>query len=305
MSCPPGQILNPRTLRCIKTTSRIAQNLVNQGVIADYLVPAQQYRKTYRQPRPRKPCRIDQQRNPTTGRCRRVFQPYTRRQPLNQRRLLSEAPAVPVGMATVAPLGAGSGWIHNNCRNPHEVSSSDLPELIRMHNRKCITATHLHNKVAAGSSFTNSELVALRTAMRRRNPAYELPGRTYQKPPPEWQLYVASDFRSGPDYASVLIVDTTKALQGPNGVEYPNESIRVDLGFIPLKIDHTKCSAQTVLELTHRLASAHRLLKLSPDGEWKPIAGFPYSKRHWDTDGAERLTRLCMTLSKEITKLNP
>jgi hypothetical protein len=302
MSCPPGQILNPRTLRCIRTTSRIAQDLVKQGVIADYLVPIYQPRKTYRQPRARKPCRIDQQRNPTTGRCRRVYQPQTRRQPLNQRRQLSEGSAIPPGMATVAPLGAGPGWIQNNCRNPHDVVVSDLPEIIRLHNRKCITATHLHNKVAAGSQYTNSELVALRTAMRRRNPAYEIPGRTYRKPPPEWQLYVASDFRSGPDYASVLIVDTTKAVRGPNGVEYPPESIRIDLGFIPLRIGYTRCSAQTVLELTHRLAATHRLLKSGPDGEWKPVAGFPYSKRHWETDGVERLTRLCMTLSKELSR---
>lgn len=301
MSCPPGQILNPRTLRCIKTTSRIAQDLVNQGVIADYLVPAY-YRKTYRQPRVRKPCRIDQQRNPATGRCRRV---QTYKQPLNQRRQLSEPPAhIPAGMVTVAPLGAGPGWIQNNCRNPYDVTVSDLPELIRMHNRKCITATHLHNKLAAGNPLTEGELVALRTAMRRRNPAYELPGRIYRKPPPEWQLYVASDFRSGPDYASVLIVDTTKAIHGPNGVEYPADSIRVDLGFIPLRIGHTKCSAQTVLELTHRLASTHQLLKLDHEGEWKPIAGFPYSKRHWEIDGVERLTRLCMSLSKELTRLN-
>jgi len=55
-----------------------------------------------------------------------------------------------------------------------------------------------------------------------------------------------------------------------------------------------------VLELTHRLASMHRLLKLNPDGEWKPVAGFPYSKRYWETDGVERLTRLCSALIKRI-----
>jgi len=167
-----------------------------------------------------------------------------------------------------------------------------------------MTATQLHNKLVAGTQLTDGELSAVRTAMRRRNPAYELPGRTYRKPPSEWQLYVASDFRSGPDYASVLIVDTTKGVYGPNGVEYPSDSIRVDLGFIPLTLDHTRCSAQTVLELTHRLASTHRLLKSDPDGRWKPIAGFPYSKRYWETNGVERLTRLCMTLSKELTGLN-
>jgi hypothetical protein len=303
MYCPPGSILNPQTLRCIKTTSRIAHDLAQRGVIADYLVPAQ--RRTYRRPRQPRPCRFNEQRNPATGRCRKIgSQRQTRRQ-------LSEAPyRVPGGVSTTVPMGADLRWIQDNCRNTVDpvsrlpFSHYDLPDIVRLHDRTCVKAPNLHTKISTGRipgtriPLTQDDLNTLQTAMRRRNPAY-MPARNYRTPPPEWQLYVASDFRSGPDYASVLMVDTTKALHGPNGVEYPPESIRVDLGFIPLRIGTARCSAQTVLELTHRLANAKRLLK-SDNGSWRPVGGFPYTKKFWETDGVARLTNLCASLLERL-----
>jgi hypothetical protein len=202
MYCPPGSILNPETLRCVKNSSHIARNLVQRGVIADYLVPI--HRRTYRRHPQRKPCRPDQHRNSVTGRCRKTYRSTP------GRRTLSE-------------------------------------------------------------------------------------GRT-SAPPPEWKLYIASDYRSGPEYASVLFVDTRKAVYGYNGVEYPPEAIRLDLGFIPVHIGTSKCSAQTVLIQLQRLANANLLLKKTATG-WKPVAGFPYTKKDWEHNGESRLMHLCQMLS--------
>lgn len=206
MYCPPGSILNPETLRCVKTTSHIARDLVQRGIIADYLIPP--VRRTYRRHPQRKPCRPNQYRHPVTGRCRKTY----RADPA--RRTLSE-------------------------------------------------------------------------------------GRTPTRPPPEWKLYVASDYRSGPDYASVLFVDTRQAVYGHNGVEYPPESIRLDLGFIPLHMETPKCSAQTVLIQLQRLANANLLLKKTASG-WKPVAGFPYTKRDWEHHGEAHLIKLCQMLSNIV-----
>jgi len=208
MSCPPGMILNPRTLRCIKASSRIARNLVQEGVIADYFVP-QAPRKTYTRRRGPAPCRPDQERNPLTGRCRKITRSKFRqtqnyRKTFMPRRQLSEGPArLPVGVATVAPMGADLGWIRNNCRNQQDpltgvpfsyTNPYELQDTIRLHDRTCVAAQPLHYKVAAehkmgraatlpghsGRYMTQSDLEALRSAMRRRIPAYKLPGRMQQ-----------------------------------------------------------------------------------------------------------------------------
>ena len=154
MYCRPGMILNPETLRCVKTTSHIARDLVRRGVIADYLVPVQP-RKTMRRYNMPAPCRPDQERNPLTGRCKKINRKTYRqpvyqnmRQPVYQnpyqhpvkpqlypitkayqnprqvafdRRQLSEpSEVVPRGTATVAPIGATMDWIRGNCRNSHD-----------------------------------------------------------------------------------------------------------------------------------------------------------------------------------------
>lgn len=321
MSCKSGMILNPRTLRCIRASSRIAQELAAKGVIADYLV---QYRRTIRKPYERKPCSPDQERHPNTGRCRKATrkqQPAYNR-PLNlQRRQLSEDPLrTPAGFSMPAPTGGDAEWIQFNCKNEQDpvtgkrFDRNDIPDLLRLHERTCVTAPNLHNSITAdhkagrvalipgsqNTHLTREDFNALREGMRRRNPAYKIPGRKAQPPPPEWQLYIASDARSGPDFASILFVDTTKALQGPHGVEYPEESIRVDLGFIPLRVDGARCSPQTVFEIIQRLAATNRLL-VPVAGGWKPVAGFHHNKQYWATDRANRFTRLCMQLSKELS----
>jgi len=209
--------------------------------------------------------------------------------------------------------------VQTNCKNAQDpisgtpFTAADVPDIVRLHDRTCVKAPLLDSAIAAqhkagqvatipGMHSTPLKLEdfnALRTTMRRRNPVYKVPGRRHRPPPAEWQLYVASDARSGPDYASIAYVDITKAVSGPRGIEYPEESIRLDLGFLPLRVGDARCSAQTVLEVTQRLAAMNRLVKPVAGG-WKPIAGFPYSKRYWESDGARRLTKLCFALAKEL-----
>jgi len=210
MSCPPGMILNPRTLRCIRSNSRIAQNLVKEGVIANYYVAPP--RKTYRRQKGPTPCRPDQQRNPITGRCKKISKTYKRKLysppppfhqqiPFGHRRILSEGPArAPRGTATVAPMGASLNWIYGNCRNQQDpltgtpfsyMNPYDLQDVVRLHDRTCVAAQPLHYKVAGehgagrmammpghtGQPMSQSDFDALRDAMRRRNPAYRIPSR--------------------------------------------------------------------------------------------------------------------------------
>jgi len=140
--------------------------------------------------------------------------------------------------------------------------------------------------------LTLADFDALRDSMRRRNPSYKIPARKHQPPPPTWQLYIASDNRSGPEFASVLFVDVTKGIHGPLGVEYPADSVKVDLGFIPLGGE--TCSPQMVVDLLLRLTASQRLL-VPVAGGWKPIAGFPFAKKDW-TKG--RWEKLCADLQK-------
>ena len=178
MSCPPGTILNPRTLRCIRSNSRIAHNLVQEGVLANYLVAP--LRKTFRRQGPRvpTPCRPDQQRNPITGRCRKINNrtykrklysppppaPYGHQNPIGhqipfqQRRTRSEGPArLSRRAAAVAPMGTNMDWIRTNCRNQQDpltgaqfayMNPYDLQDVVRLHDRTCVGAQPLHYKVA-------------------------------------------------------------------------------------------------------------------------------------------------------------
>lgn len=196
MSCPPGTILNPRTLRCIRASSRIAQELAQEGVIANYLVAPQ--RKTLRRPKGPAPCRPDQERNPVTGRCRkaRTYRQAKPVYPFGQRRQLSEG-RVRHGM------GASPDWIRSHCRNQNDaltgapfayMSPYELQDIVRLHDRTCVGAQPLHYKVAgdhsagrmatlpghSGQPLTQGDLDALRNAMRRRNPAYKIPSRRQQ-----------------------------------------------------------------------------------------------------------------------------
>jgi hypothetical protein len=195
------------------------------------------------------------------------------------------------------------------------MDASALQELIQLHNRTCVLASPLHTKVAlehkAGNiatvpgdtttHMTMADFKSLRDAKRRTEPSYKLPARRHQPHPSTWELYVASDNRSGENFASVMYVDTTKIRMGPMGIEYPADSVRVDLGYIPITpIPGALCSAQMIVELVQRLDQANRLLTPVAGG-WKPVAGFPYTKRHWETDKVARISQLCRELTRILT----
>ena len=169
-----------------------------------------------------------------------------------------------------------------------------------------MAATHKAGEIAALPDSTDpltlEDFKVLRDAMRRREPGYKLPARRHQPPPPEWQLYVASDRRSGPEFATVAYVDITKARRTVYGVEYPAEAIRVDLGFIPTTPPAgAMCSAGMIVDLIDRLSKEHRLV-VPVAGGWKPAHGFPFTKTYWtSTQKAERFNRLCKDLARAVS----
>jgi hypothetical protein len=286
----------------------------------------------------RAPCPSGSIVNPSTGRCikvggrvhRDLFPPTAPEVPRIEaapRRATSEEPiAIPAGNTAVAPLGSRSAalaWATGNCRNRTDpltgrsFSTADdayLSSVVRLHNNTCTAAPALHTKVATAHKagkiatlpdstdpLTLPDFKVLRDAMRRTNPGYKLPPRRHQPPPPEWQLYVAQDERSGPEFASVAYVDITKARRTIYGIEYPADAIRVDLGFIPTETPAGAiCSAGMVVDLLERLDKEHRLV-VPVAGGWKPVHGFPFTKAHWSRDRAARFSRLCKDLARALT----
>lgn len=403
MSCPPGTILNPRTLRCVKVTGRRAQQLVRAGNIGEANVafapqpqrqpyyrpyfqppaaapaatlwwpavaPPPARRRTQRRdrgafvPSPTRdfvfpdararapappripaaalPCPPEQERNPATGRCiklagrtfKRIHAPAA--PPPLAPRLVAPArdrdraaQEGPLGRAAVAPLAdrtAVLSWAAENCRNAVDpltgaafvtADTTALQELIRLHDRTCTLAAPLDRTVAAAHAagalatvpgdpstpLTLADFKALRAARRRRDPGYRIPARKHAPPPATWQLYIASDARSGPEFATVAYVEPAKARRTPFGIEYPPEAYRVDLGFIPTAgtAATATCSPQQLVDLLERLARANRLL-VPVAGGWRPLPGmgFPLSKRHWETDRPARIGALCEALAAAL-----
>jgi hypothetical protein len=281
-ACPPGSVMNPSTGRCVKVGGRV-------------------YKELFPAPPPEVP-RID-------------------------RRATSEGPiALPAGEPAVAPLASRdimAGWAAGNCRNRTDpltgrafatADDAYLASVIRLHNNTCTAAPALHAAVAAShkagrvASLPDSadpmslaDFKILRDAMRRREPGYKLPARRHQPPPPEWQLYVASDRRSGPEFATVAYVDITKARRTVYGIEYLDDAIRVDLGFIPITPPAgAMCSAGMVVDLIDRLAKENRLV-VPVAGGWKPAHGFPFTKTYWGTQKTERFNRLCKDLARAVS----
>jgi len=194
MACPPGSILNPQTIRCVRATGKTAHNLAKQGDIPEYYA-----QKTVRHSvRKITMCKADQERNPITGRCRKTVKRNGFRNPKSEKPL-----ATPKGYADIAPLVAKPWiyeWTRANCWNDRDpltgipFSSADtasLQSLVRLHNRSCVMAGPLHANVAAGHKagvipsvpgdparqLTREDYNALRQSMRRYNPTYKIPRR--------------------------------------------------------------------------------------------------------------------------------
>lgn len=294
--CPPGTTRNPQSRRCIKLSGRTYKKLA---------IPAPA-------PAPAPPIYSPSALLRSTRRAVRTSSESSTR--------------LPVGSASPGPIGDRRTvleWAALNCDNARDpltnttFATSDLGTLQRMvrtHDGVCTLAPALHRhvytahragQVAAlpadpSSHMTLDDFKALRNVMRREDPGYKIPGRRHQPPPPTWQLYIASDRRSGPDYASVMYVDTTKGHMTQYGAEYPPESVRVDLGFIPVSVPAgSMCSPKTVSELIIQLAEMNKLL-IPVAGGWKPVVGFPFKKSYWDSDRAARLSRLCQDLAKVL-----
>jgi len=311
-ACQLGWQRNPRTGRCIKLAGKTYKELYGPPA-----VPA-----AYRQP---VPLPLPLPRVPLV-RDPRVPILLPRRATDARRRSSEGTPTLPVGSAAPAPLvdrASLMGWMSHNCTNDRDpitgvpfasADAATLQEVLRLHNRTCTLATPLNDKVMAehksgqvatmpgdpSTHMTLDDFKALRDTMRRRIPGYKIPGRKHQPPPPNWQLYVASDNRSGPDFASVMYVDVTKIIRTASGVQYPVSSVRLDLGFIPLTITGALCAPQMIVELLQRLSTANRLLTPVAGG-WKPVGGFPFKKSYWLTEGKERLSRLCKELTRSLT----
>lgn len=311
LPCPPGTTRNPRTRRCIKMTGRTFKRVFppaapNTGRadgrldLAPAPAPA---------PAPIRPAPI------------RIPRPIPAARTYSE-----ESIALPVGSAAAAPFGDRSSileWADVNCVNSRDpLTNTDIAEapldalqgLVRTHDGQCTFAPALHSHVARihktgdvatlpadrSTHMTLDDFRALRDAMRRGEPSYKIPGRRRQPPPPTWRLYIASDRRSGPDFASIMYVDTTKGRITPYGVEYPPESVRVDLGFIPVSVPPgSRCTPKTVSEIIAHLATINKLL-IPVAGGWKPVAGMPFKKSHWERDTAARLTRFCQDLAKVL-----
>jgi hypothetical protein len=290
--CPPGTTRNPQTRRCIKLTGRTYKKLT---------APA---------PLPAPPVPPPAPRMKTTRYATRVSS--------------EESPTIPVGSAAPVPIGDRDTvleWADLNCENSRDpitgsmfatASLDALQGMMRTHDGHCTFAPALNRHVYSAhrkgdiatlpadptTHMTLDDFKALRSTMRRQDPSYKIPGRRHQPPPPSWQLYIAKDRRSGPDYASVMYVDTAKVRYSAYGVEYPPDSVRVDLGFIPTSAPAGSiCSPKTVTELIMNVAKMNKLL-IPVAGGWKPVAGFPFKKSYWDTDRAGRMSRLCQDLAK-------
>lgn len=281
------------------------------------------------------PCPPGYERNPVTGRCIRVggrtfkhlaaaAAPPPPPPPMAGAAATNGPAAAPLGLAEPAPLVDRAGilnWLRT-CQNKKDpitddvfatLPDVDLQKLVRLHDGTCIVADHLHAQVAAqhktgavasipgsGLHMTLDDFRAFRETMRRTHPTYKIPPRAYQPPPASWQLYVASDNRSGENYASILYVDVTKARMTATGPEYPVESVMVDLGFFPINVAGTMCAPSMIVELLKRLAAANKLL-VPVAGGWRPATPFGNSMKYWQTDTVAKFNKFCQDLTKLLT----
>ena len=231
---------------------------------------------------------------------------------------------MPLGASGVAPAADKAtilAWTGKNCKYTNDPltgaifadeSQQSLQNLVRLHDGTCMAAPALNTRIIeqhkvgaiatlptdSKTHLTLGDFKALREAMRRTVPGYKIPGRTHQATPSEWQLYAAADQRSGPEFVSVLYVDITQARSTAAGIEYPLESIRVDLGFLPITPE-----LQNLLAVLQKLAAMNRLLTPVAGG-WKPVLGFPYTKAYWATDRPNKVRKLYQAMLTGLSPVN-
>jgi hypothetical protein len=341
MPCPLGSFVNPESGKCVLASGSVAKDLIKRGVVNPYFPPQNpgMYYPGYPQkpvvqanppvyppvkPIIQKPCELGKERNPETGKCRKIQKMTVKRNarayaypPVGQKQKIS------TGKATVAPFTDRESvlnWAFSNCRNTIDpvtrksfASQPYISDMIRLHNGTCTLASGLHAKVAAehksghiatipGDPHTHmivDDFNALRDAMRRANPSYRVPGHKHAPPPSEWRLYIASDNFSGPDFVSIAFLDITKGKQGPHGIQYPVDSIRINMGYLPVHVQHASCSLDVVIERIKQVHVAGKLL-VPVAGGWKPIAGFPFKKDDWKHNSAAKMNKLCDDLTKAL-----
>ena len=325
--CPYGQERNPQTGRCVKIGGR-----------------------TYKKVRGPAPAPPAYRAAPTYGAAAPA---YGGPQHLGQRHRAATEPYIRSMLAPMTDQANIVGWTRAQCKNQVDPltgrafvsqDTASLQQLVRLHNRTCVSSNALKRQVDADRSrgitsvipgtydpLNATDYESLAASQRRvgaptgygpsYGPAYGAPtgpsygfpttaapapsygapglGRVKAPRPPEWQLYIAQDTRSGPDYASVLIVDVTKAKTTAYGTEYPHESIRVDLGFIPVTgTQGAACTPQTLVDRIQRKDKKGALIFLDPgSGRWKPIAPFPLLKTFWTTGRAAKLGQICSALT--------
>ena len=350
MQCPPGLILNPKTLRCVRVNGKVGRGLYKEGYVrnAEIQAAAQavpfgyqpRNRFTMRAVRPgfllrREPklvipkeCPPGTTRSPQTRKCikiggkayKKVYGPGHGPLPPPQSGLSEPKVAIPLGSSGAAPLAdkpALLDWTSQNCKYANDIltgrrfaddSTSNLQNIVRLHDGVCIAAPSLNSLIGAQhkagqiatlphdktTHLTLGDFKALKEVMQRTVPGYKIPARVHQPHPPGWELYIASDNRSGNDFVSVLYVDVTKAVMTASGVEYPQESIRVDLGYLP-----RTGQIQNLLAILQRLDTMNKLL-VPVAGGWKPTFGFPYQKSYWAHHKDERIQKLTDLLAASI-----
>ena len=209
--------------------------------------------------------------------------------------------------------------------------TATLQQVVRLHDHTCTSAKALNRQIyidgvegrpsvvpGTYDPLTAADYAALRASQARVGipaavavaaavPAYGFPTTAAPPPgpgyrrvprPPEWQLYIAQDTRSGPEFASVMIVDVTRARTTAYGTEYPPDSIRIDLGFIPVTGVTGACTPQTLVDRIQRKDKKGALTFLDPgSGRWKPIAPFPLGKTFWSSSRAAKMAQLCSDLT--------
>jgi hypothetical protein len=117
------------------------------------------------------------------------------------------------------------------------------------------------------------------------------------KLPSNWKLYIATDDRSGPAFASVMIIDVSRIVRTNGGIKYPPESVKFDLGVIPVNVSG-QCSPQRLVDLIQRAFEMNRLFKGSQG--FVPVSGFPFSKQYWSGTRVEiimKMNNLCNSLA--------